>query len=49
MPNTMARDAALDFAFDHYMAGNLDFQLNAWDTNEAIEDLLSPWNVKING
>lgn len=43
----MTRDEALDFASDHYMAGNIEFQLNDWDTNEAIEDLLSPWNVKI--
>jgi hypothetical protein len=45
--NTMTRDEALDLAHDHYMAGNVEFQVNAWDTNEAIEDVLSPWNIKV--
>ena len=29
-------------------AGHITFCPNSFDTNEAIEDLLSPWNVQIN-
>ena len=45
--NEMTMDSAKDFAFDQYMAGNINI---GWDdsiTVEEMESLLEPWSIRI--
>jgi hypothetical protein len=43
----MTRDEALDFAFDAYLAGNVNVNVASDASNGEIEDILAPWFVKI--
>lgn len=49
MTQTMTSDEALDFAFDHYLAGNIDVNLPSDASPAQIEQALAPWGVRVNG
>lgn len=44
---TLSRDEALDFATDHFIAGNLNKNVPSTASNSEIELLLSPWGVTV--